>query len=584
MGAKAMLVLLLVAGALGVTLWLTDERPPVATTAENKVLEGRSLTQATTIRWQFHGDAPIEVGRTADGRFQLKEPIDDLASAAYLKQIVDTWDSANMRATPLADDEAGRRQAGLAPPQLTFVAEFPDRKRIEVEVGDEGPLGTTRFLRKDGRIWEGGEALVESMHVGLKDLRERAVFRHAFVQADELRVEQRLPSGRREALHLRLEDGEWKLIEPVAGRADPVAAQRFVTAVLSLRVDEFPPGIVRYPEDDPAIVLSVHGAYGDETVRLWEVDGQVYGQLPGRPYTFTSDNRQYSQIFVNAAEQLRARILVPMGESSYEELVDLIVDPGQGRGDRVRLARESQTAGWRVVEPVEFAARATPCNEAAHALTLLVAREFVGDDGGVRPRANDPRYGLGAGRWTVSTRRVREHAAETLWFGTEVEVGGEAMVYVCRSDEPDNVALVPKRPWDTLRRPWTEYVDRQVVRQTAVIERLDLEHRDGRQRRYTLDGEQWVLVGTEGSRQAVGEFANDVLRDLEGVQAVDMRQGFGDADWRIVMLRRNGDQLGLLRVWDRGGDARLICRGSGDAPVGFEVNAFVSEQLRDLWK
>lgn len=584
MGGKAIVVLLLVAGALGAVLWFTDERPTVATTAENRVLAGRTLTEATRIHWQFKDDAPIEIGRAPDGRFQLREPIVDIASAAYLKQIVDTWDSANMRATPLADDEAGRREAGLAPPELTFVAEFADHARIDVEVGAEGPLGTTRFLRVHGRIWEGGEGLIESMQVGLKDLRERAVFRHAFAQADELRVEQRLPSGKREALHLKFDGGEWKLLEPITGRADPVAAQSFVAAVLSLYVDEFPPGIVRYPQEEPAIVLTVHGAFGDETVRLWELEGQVFGELPGRGYPFVSDNRQYSQIFVNAAERLRARMLVPMGESTYEELVDLVVDPGQGRGDRLRIARESQTADWRLVEPIEYAARATPCSEAAHALTLLVAKQFVGDDGGVRPRASDPRYGLQAGRFAVTTRRVREREAATLWFGAEVEVAGEPMIYVCRSDEPDNVALVPKRPCEALLRPWTEYVERRIVRQPALLERLDLEHADGRKRRYTIDGDHWVLVGSEGSRQAVGEFANDVLRDLEGVAAVDMRRGFGEPDWRLVMLRRNGDQLGFLRVWDRGGDTRLICRGAGDAPVGFEVNAFVSEQLRGLWK
>ncbi|MBM3961588.1 MAG: DUF4340 domain-containing protein, partial [Planctomycetes bacterium] len=234
MGWRSILILFALVAGLGVVLLLTDESTPVAKQAESPVLEGRALAEATMVRWQFRDRPPIEVGRGPDGRFQLREPLVDVASAAHMKQICDVWESAQMRKAPLADDAEGRRQAGLETPELAFLARYADGHEIRIDVGAEGPLGTTRFLRAHGAIWEGGQALLESMRANPDDLREKAVFRNAFGSVDELRVEHLLDSGVRETVHLKLADGGWRLLAPVTGRADPTVARQFMTAVLSL--------------------------------------------------------------------------------------------------------------------------------------------------------------------------------------------------------------------------------------------------------------------------------------------------------------------------------------------------------------
>lgn len=590
MGGKAILFLMLLAGALVAVLWFTDEKPTVEQTAESQVLDGRAFAAASKIRWQFRDKVPIEIGRSERGELVLEEPVRDLLSRAHLDNIDGAWTSARMHSTPLEADEQGLEEAGLDEPVLEMHLEYDDGTRIDVLVGKPGPLGITRFLLRDGKIWEGGtEALTSCLHVGSDELRERSVFRNAYGQVRELRVEQQLASGTREALHLKLVSGEWQLLSPVTGRADPVAAQRFVTGVSNLRVSNFHHSEMRLPDGEPDLVLHVVGSHGDESVRLWEQDGQVYGVMPERNETpFACDNREYGQIFGNLAQELRARILVPMGESTFEELVELVIDPGQGRGKRIRLVRRSQADEWRLVEPIEYDVRDTPVSEAAHALTLLVANEFVdGGEDGVRPRASDPKYGLGAGRWTVSTRRNTEKEMHTLWFGDDVPGAETPSVYVCRSDEPDNIALVRKVPFEVLQRPFTAYCARKVVKTTG-IERLDLEHRDGRRRTFLIGDDGWILqTGDDGSgeaRPAVGDFANDYLCDLFGKEVVDMEDGFGEADWILHLSRRNGDGLGIVRVWDRGEDAALLVQSRKDEKVGHELSTLVSRELRALWK
>ena len=591
MGGKAIVMLLSLVGALGAVLYFTDSEAPVVERVESAALEGRSLYQAERIRWQFHEREPVELGRVDGGPWKITEPIVDLASRGYLRSIFNAWDSARLLAVPFEDDDEGRAKAGLSPPKLTLIVEWADR-RLDIEVGDPGPLGETRFLRRDGKIWQGGTALLETMKVGLDDLRERQVFRHQFVNASKLQVEQVNALGGRETVGLAKVSGEWRLTDPIQGRADPAVAQRFITDVLSLRVDFFQPSIARQPGRVADIKISVEGDGAPEQLDLWIEQGQVWGYLPERGHLFISDNRQYGQVFVNAMNTLRARILVPMGESTFEQLAEMIVDPGQGRGDRVRLRRESQTSSWRLLEPVDYPARATPVNEAAHALQRLIARKFVDDDGGVRPRAEDPRYGMDGARWSLTTRRLNEQQMHTVWFGAEATQvdGEEAMIYCARSDEPDNVAIVPKIALETLQRPWTAYCDKSILQQNAQVERLDLEHRDGRARTFIIqeDG-SWALRGAPGNRDEVGEYVEDTLRDFVGKRVVDMREGFGEHDWAFVLMRRNGDALGRVRIWDPGADSRLVARGQTrpgetEQPIGVQLGKRDSEELRKLWK
>ncbi|MCC7397960.1 MAG: DUF4340 domain-containing protein [Planctomycetes bacterium] len=585
MGLRPLAVLVLLGLVLGAVLWFTDEKPPIDKVAEASVLDGRSLQQCKRLMWQFRDHGPIEIAVEADGRFHLREPFADLASIAQLKAIVDAWDSAQMRATPLADDAEGRQKAGLEPPVLRFAAEWPDGQRIDVEVGAEGPLGTTRFLRRQGKIWEGGNGLLENMRVGLDDLRERQVFRTLVPQVREVAVDRLLPSGRREKLHLRQQAGSWTLLEPVAGRADTTMAFRFVTALLSLRVDTFLIGAVRLPEGEPALVVTVTGDRGEEALRLWEQGGAMFGQLPGRDAMFVPDNRDYGAIFENAADALRARILLPFAGSVFETMVECVIDPGQGRGDRVRLVRESPTADWRLVEPVDMLANPTPCMELATAVNRLVAREFVDEAGGARPRAQDARYGLDAARLTVSVRGNGERAMTTLWLGA-ICPDDAALAFACRADDPDSVVRLPSDPLGTLRRPWTDYCDRRVFSQGAIIERIDLRRGD-ETRQFQMDEQgRWQRLGSAAEVPEVGDLVNNDLRDLVGKNAVDWRQQHREQvapTWTLQFRRRNGDDLGGLLLWQRGEGQPLVVQARPDK-VAFELSPRLDRDLRALWQ
>lgn len=589
MGVRTLLVLLLIVGGLGAVLLLTDEKPKPKDTAEIAVLDGGSLRDGKRIWWQFENTSPIEISRAVDGGFRISEPIVDAVSPGYLKQIVDTFDSAQMRATPIVLDDEGRKKAGLVPPPLRIIVELTGDRRFEMEVGAPGPLGSTRFVALHGKIWEASDAIYESLRVGIEDLRDHAVFRNQAANTNDLSIEMALPSGKRETIHLQQQNGEWWLLAPRKARADPLEAQRFLVSVMTLRVDDFAPGEYRLPKEDPAIVIIARGALGEETVKLWYREGSVFGALPNRNnIVFSSDNRQYGLVFENAIDRLRARILVPMG-SVYEQMLEAVVDPGQGHGPRLRLVRENSSAEWRIVEPIEFGANPTAVNELLQAINNLYAKEFVEGENGGQASADDPRFGLVAGRRLVLTVRGEDRKPPVvLWFGDDVKKdGAEAeTVFACRPDDPAGIVQVPKKPVDMLRRAWVDYAKLQVVGLGNVpVEQVVIAHRTkGETRTFANKNGTWFLEGSDTKRNDIGGLANDVLRDFAGKRPIDTRgEAFRVADWTLVLARANGDALARLQVFEPSADAPLVVRNE-NAPVGYELTAFLDKQLRELWK
>lgn len=603
MNGKILVLLLALVAGLVAVLYFTDEKPPVDKVAQANVLDGRTLMDCKWLRWSLKGRPPVEVTRRKDGLFDVTEPLVDLASSARMKQLIDAWDPARMQAANVGDDAQSLQAAGLAEPEAKLTAQWPDGTTIDVDVGGPGPLGDrdTRYVRRAGKVFVAHAVLLESLRMGLDDLRERVVFRSAFTQANELQIDQRLASGQREKLHLR-RAGDWQLVAPVAGRADPEQAQVLVSQVLGLRIDDFVTGKFELPSEEPTLVVTVDSDVGQESVRLWERGGQLLGYQAERKLAFVLADNQYSNVFTGAVDRLRARVLIPVAGSMFESLAEFVADPGQGRA-RVRLVRDSMASGWRLVEPIEAAAADTAVAECAHALQQLLAMRFVDEPTTFASRAEDPRFGLlPKDRLVVAVRSHGQQKPVTLWLGAETEFAGLAARYACRADEPNTVVLVPRDSTQPLQRSFEAYCALRIVQITPPIERLDLERADGSSRRFeNVDG-SWRLTagGPAADRPEIGELAHDELRDLVGTRAVDVRgEAFRTPAFVVKLMRRSGDEFGRLLVHDRGLDARgeaqslllqFVPAGPDQkpGPIAFEIGSAskhsLSQRLRELWQ
>jgi hypothetical protein len=92
-------------------------------------------------------------------------------------------------------------------------------------------------------------------------------------------------------------------------------------------------------------------------------------------------------------------------------------------------------------------------------------------------------------------------------------------------------------------------------------------------------------VGATATRPEVGDFAQDELRDLVAARAIDARPArFDRPDWTVRLLRRNGDELAALRVFEDGADRPLVVQSAARGPVAYELSARQSRDLRALWQ
>jgi len=155
--------LLFVVGALGATLWLTNETSSDQGSVSVSLLANHRIATAVRMQWQFADEEPIEVRRQPGGPFRIVHPIDDLLAQDHLVNLASTFDSAMVGETPFPDDEQNRARTGLDKPRLMLEIDFEDGAKEDIEIGSEGPLGSDLFVRRKGAIYRGGLALFTAM-------------------------------------------------------------------------------------------------------------------------------------------------------------------------------------------------------------------------------------------------------------------------------------------------------------------------------------------------------------------------------------------------------------------------------------
>jgi hypothetical protein len=583
MGWRTSLSLVAVAGALLLVLLFTREKADDHGAVSVPLLGGQRLGAATRIQWQFAEMAPVELQRTPGGPFRLTLPVDDLASVAQLTSIAGTYDSATLGETPLPDTEDNRAKTGLVTPQCVLEIVFEGGSKQRLEIGAEGPLGTDVFVRRDGRIYRGGLGLLTALRVNVDDLRERVVFRTPVQLLGQLTVERR-PTGKpRETLRLQRAGDGWQLLEPVQARADGGAAESFVRNVLGLRIDVFVDGPLALPEGPPDITVAIAGGLADERLELWrDTQENMVGRIEGRKIYFKSLNDQYYKIFVDAAEALRARVLVPHARM-FEECVSLVVDPGGG-APRTVIRREAPDRAWELSEPITSRAEATPVNELISAIGDLAAVTFL-------PAGTDSKaHGIRSDGPAVSMQCVTDAVPVVVRLGDEGRIGELDVVYAARADGMTEVVAVPRKAVETIRRPWTVYVSPQLFHVEETVSRVRLAHRDGRKRELVRDdnGGWSDAQGAAVHGEQVGDTV-ERLRDLTAARVVLARTlGLGLPDWTLVMARRGDPDdpngFGALEVWDRDGKLLVVHSRTGINDVAAELTPTDSRNLRDLWR
>ncbi|MEM7202586.1 MAG: DUF4340 domain-containing protein [Planctomycetota bacterium] len=561
MGLRSTLVLLLLVGALGLGLWWTQGDPHDQPSPTQPVLGGRRLADAERLVIRNQKDAqPVVIARGPGYRFDVVEPVTDLASVARLQAMSSVWDVAQLiRVYAPKDIDADLlAQLGLDRPrgELRLTAAGQEQR---VEIGDDGALGDSIWIRLNGgEVYQGPADLYSAIQGTVDDFREPLVFLNSVDSLRELRVVRHLDGGAQDTLALRhLPNGGYRLTEPVAARARPDVAASLAASILGLRVHRFASGNLG-PRPDPDFEITVQGAAGAESVQLWrQGTGALVGVQQPRELAFSLKLPELTRLLEVPSRELRSRVLNP---HAPDELSRIELDPGPGRGAPAVLQRGNDQL-FALVQPVTSDANPTAVAELLRGLTTLTADEFVTEAAtpeelvafGLEP----PELVLGVvghiGRSTVQVHLGRDDGEHT---------------FARRADEPF-VVKVPKSSTERLRVAWPSLVSHRVWNTSFAARVAVVEQRrgiDGATFERDHDG-VWRRRGTPDEVEGFGE----MVGLLDGLRGEEVR----DAAWLDaqppaleVQLRAASEQkLERFQVyatqdgtWLRPGSRRVVFR------------------------
>lgn len=579
MNFRITLLLLVLVGVLVGLLFVTKVEPEGPASVPRSLLDGHAIAQATRLRWHLRDQEPIELTR-AGNEFWISQPLRDLASVARVAAIATAYDQTAVSEAfgdRKIDDEL-LQQCGLMPPVATFTATFKDGRAVTVELGGGAVFGSALYLRREGKLYQGGQSLLSALQVTVEELREKRLFANTAETAHEVTVDQKLPTGVRERMVLQRQDRRWRLMAPVQGRTEEGATNTFLRVLFGLRADLFMASVMVPPDRPPDVTITAEGDFGHDEVVLWEDErsGLLYGHQQARALDFQLDSNQISDLFNAAMTRLRARWLLPGGNLN-ETLARVVIDPGHDE-PRLRLERHEGELGFRIHEPVEAIAGETPVAELLQALNNCRVLQFV--DG----LSSDPKFGLGGSALTLGVQCQGYPVLTTLKIGNDAVIGEIDVTYAIRVDEPEQVVAIPQPVAQRLRRHWSDYVRLELGKVPPVGRLLAVRKGPGgeERREFKADGSRWYRDGAKLPDQAVGEMVPE-LRDLRAVRASRRDKG-QDPTWTLSLQRPEGDEVKQFLVFERGAELPCWLQPSGQTELLYEVNKTVDEGLRAIWK
>lgn len=582
MRLRGLLALVVVAGGLGLTLYLTRERAAREKVPMEALLEGRRLADAQRIVLRRAADArPIHLAHV-DARepFAMVEPIEDLASQAFVESVRAVLETAQrFLVGPVADQTPdAMTQMGLDAPRAGFEVRFADAT-FAVDIGLEGPLLADLFIRCNDNVYRTGLAVYSVLQANVSDVRERALVRTPPDDIRKLTLRRRIGDvqKREEIIEIeRTSQREFQMLQPLVTRASPQSAAALFSYLAGMRIEQFLDDLNPMPEW--SVKIEIDGAFGPETVTIWETESGVIGRQEPRGVDFVIKSVDYTRTFQVPVEELRGRILVPIPAN---EITRIELDPGQGNGERVQIRRGFGDT-VRLWQPLEVDADAVAFNELLQATQGLSVVEFLDV-----PAAARGDYGLASGFFTVSVHaQGAEQAPVVLQFGrTEGE-----HTYVRRADE-DFVAKVPNAPVAVLRRPWTAFATRQV---SALGSQLAVGVVS-----FVVDGQPRARYarGADGKWQRAGsdkDYADQIVdllelaRSVRGRQVLDLREPAAHAELTaavrvdVRLEREAGDVISTLPVYDRGGDKPALVQQPGLERLVIELGVNDSRAILSL--
>jgi hypothetical protein len=278
------LVLLAVALALGAWVYFGEIRGDEQREQAEKVsrqLVGIAAADLTGIELPTKESGRARLARSESG-WRLAEPLDFAVDSFTVDRLVEAL--AELESKTEIENPGELALFGLddsAPRVLARAGEAPP---VEIRLGKTAPVGGARYVQvssRPGRVFMVESFGVSPLEPALADLRDKRLLHGDKDAITRLGVKL---GAQAPAIALAREGEEWKLVEPLAARADGERVERLLDDLDLARASGFvdaPGAASEYGLEPPAVVLEVARGDAVESIALGKAGDQAYARIPG---------------------------------------------------------------------------------------------------------------------------------------------------------------------------------------------------------------------------------------------------------------------------------------------------------------
>lgn len=414
-GLTSTIVLVVVlAGLVGYIYFVDADRPPGGTEAKPKAFDiAADNIEEVQVRNAAGDTARLQ---RAGAGWQLIEPEKAEADTGVVSSM--TASLASLEVQRVVDENPGDvKQYGLDPPRMDVAFRLKDRKELQhLHVGEKTPTGGDLYARKpdEKRVFLISSYLDATFNKTPFDFRDKAILKFDRDSAEGIEL---VKDGA--TVELSRKGTAWRIVKPIAVRADYAAAEAVMTRLSSAQMQQVvapeAKDLKTYGLDKPSLTTVVKSGSARATLLVGKSGAEgLFAKDASRPIVFTVEESLATDLGKDISE-LRSKDMF---------------DSRSFTANRVELRRDTETVTFEKTKGAD--GKEVWRNAAGQNADTAKVEDLLTTLSNLRAQSFEsaPRASLKTPALTA-TIRFDESKTETVTFGRD---GNE--VFASRADEP----------------------------------------------------------------------------------------------------------------------------------------------------
>jgi hypothetical protein len=329
-GLRSFIVLLVVLIGLGGYLYFVESKRPAGDSGpEREKVFGVDSEKIEEITVKSESGERTTVRKSGEGGWEIVAPTKGQADVSEVSGLLTNLSTLEVQSV-VDENPPDLKEYGLAEPrvEVTFKA---DGQEHALQIGQKTPPGSDLYAKRANanRVFLISSFLDSTFNRNTFDLRDKAVVK---VDRDKLDAVEVSAGGR--SLRFAKSGSEWRIAQPVEGRADFSAVEGLVGRMSGLQMKSVANAeggdLKKFGLEQPAATVRMHSGSSQATLLVGgkaEEEGSVYVKDAARPAVYTAD--------ASILEELKKDV----GEYRQKDLFDARTF----NTNRVEIARGGQT-------------------------------------------------------------------------------------------------------------------------------------------------------------------------------------------------------------------------------------------------